>query len=394
MRIVLFSDTYPPQINGVATATATLNKALTEAGHQVLVACPALEGQTRITYENGIIRVPGYTAKNLYSYKLTGFYYPEAFKYIKDFKPDVIHVQTEAGMGIFGRICASKLGVPLVYTYHTMYEDYTYYVTKGLGGFDDFAKKLVANLSVFLGDSATEFITTSEKTREALLKYGMKTAINVIPNGIDLADFEEKNIDFAKVSGIRKQYELDGTFSVLILGRLAKEKSVDFVLENLALYHQKHPELKLRVLIAGDGPDKKRLMKIAEEKDILPFTAFLGAVDHKLTPYFYRACDLFISASLSETQGLTYIEAMSSRELVLARKDLNLIGLIEDSRTGFFFTDETTFASQLDHILSLNKEEKDTIRKNAEERCQKLYSLKLYAEREVTVYEKAIRKYW
>src|SRR5574344_439976 len=126
MKVALFSDTYPPQINGVATATATLAEALRQHGDDVLVVTVALDKQRKMTYQDGIIRMPGITVKRLYNYKFAGFYSSRAEKLIVAFHPDVIHVQTEVGIGIFGRILERKYSIPLIYTYHTMYEDYTY----------------------------------------------------------------------------------------------------------------------------------------------------------------------------------------------------------------------------------------------------------------------------
>lgn len=165
MKIGLFSDTYPPEINGVATATATLCKVLKNHGHEVIVVTTAPKNQKKITYENGVCRIPGIVMKRLYDYKLTWIWNKRVANFIKKFDLDIIHVQTEIGIGIFARLIAKKYKIPLVYTYHTMYEDYTYYVTKGKKHFDKFAKKVVAEFSKAVGDSSTEFTTTSEKTK-------------------------------------------------------------------------------------------------------------------------------------------------------------------------------------------------------------------------------------
>jgi 1,2-diacylglycerol 3-alpha-glucosyltransferase len=394
MKIALFSDTYPPQINGVATATATLAEVLKAHGSDVLVVTTCLEGQRHLSYQDGVVRIPGITLKRLYNYKFAGFFSTRVYNILKDFKPDLIHIQTEAGVGIFGRIASFNLHVPLVYTYHTMYEDYTYYVTKGWKPFDRFAKKVVATFSAMIGDWTTEFVTTSQKTKEALRRYGVKKYINVVPNGIDLSAFQESQIDQTKKKELVKKYGLEGKYVVLILGRLAKEKDNETVLAFLRSFWLKKTEPDMVLLIVGDGPDKKNLMAEAEKLEIADRVIFTGAVSHSDVPYFYSIADLYVSASTSETQGLTYIEAMASKTLVLARKDENLLQVIIDNQTGFFFTDEISFIQKLTEIRQLSQEKKAKIIQDAYDNDMKLFSLDIFYERISHVYNKAIKKYW
>ena len=214
MRIAIFSDTYYPQINGVATATYTLANVLKAKGNDVLVVTVGLEGQKKLTFEDGVVRIPGIVAKKLYSYTIISIFSSKAYKIVKNFAPEVVHIQTEMGAGIFGRIVASSLKVPLIYTYHTMYEDYTYYVTKGIKPIDGIAKSMVASLSTLIGDSTTEFTTTSYKTKKALRRYGVKKYINVIPNGLNLDMFDVKNLDKTKLEELKKKLGIEGKFTI------------------------------------------------------------------------------------------------------------------------------------------------------------------------------------
>lgn len=394
MRIALFSDTYPPQINGVATATWTLAHVLMEKGHKVMVVTPALEGQKKISYIDGIVRIPGITIKRLYNYKFSSFYNRRVYRFIKDFAPEVIHIQTEAGIGIFGRIVSFNLGIPLVYTYHTMYEDYTYYVTKGFKPFDRFAKRVVASFSAMIGDSTTEFMTTSYKTRDALRRYGVKKYINVVPNGLDLSSFQVDKIPVARLEELKEKYGLKNKFVILILGRLAKEKSNGTILSFLSSYLKNKRKGGIKLLIVGDGPDKAALEKKVNDLKMNSYTEFVGPVPHNDVPLYYALADLYVSASTSETQGLTYNEAMASKTLVLARYDDNLSGIIEDEVTGFFFTSERSFDEKLEKIMSLKEEEKDKIIQAAYQKDMELFGLELYYKRIMEVYAKACRKYW
>jgi 1,2-diacylglycerol 3-alpha-glucosyltransferase len=396
MKIVLFSDTYPPQINGVATATYTLAKTLKDRGHEVLVVTTSLANQLRITEVDGILRIPGLTIKRLYNYKFSSIYNTKAFRAIRKYNPDVIHVQTEVGIGIFGRIIAHNLKIPLVYTYHTMYEDYTYYVTKGRKPFDFFVKRIVASLSVMIGDSTTEFITTSSKTKEALRRYGVKKYINIVPNGIDLSAFDISKIDQSKAQNIQSKYGLEGKFVVLILGRLASEKSNDVVIKYLHNFIEENQEYEklIKLLIVGDGPAKKDLEHICKQLKMENTIEFVGSVPHEEVPYFYHISDLYCSASTSETQGLTYDEAMAAKTIVLAKFDDNLTDVIKDGETGFFFKTQSNFSSKLKTIINISEEQKESLLMKAYQNDLDLFSLDKYYERMMNVYKKALRKYW
>lgn len=394
MRIALFSDTYPPQINGVATATYTLANVLKNKGHDVLVVTINEDGIKHLTYVNGILRIPGITAKKLYDYKFANIYSLKASLIIKEFRPQVIHVQTEVGIGIFGRLIAKKFKIPLIYTYHTMYEDYTYYVTKGFKPFDRFAKKFVAVVSALISDSTTQFTTTSEKTKDKLISYGVKRYINVIPNGIDFSAFSKDKIDINHLEELRKKYNLQGKKIFLVLGRLAKEKSVDVILTYFKKYVTNNPNNNLHLLIVGDGPNKVDLEELTKKYDLNDLVTFVGGIPHTEVAYFYYLSDLYLSASISETQGLTYNEAMACKLLVFARYDLNLEGTIIDSKTGFFFNDCDSFEDKLEKILNLDNSEREKIVSAAYKLNVEKYSLDLYYERMYDVYNKAIRKFW
>ena len=390
MRIGLFSDTYPPEINGVATATQTLYNAFKKKGHDVFVVTTNPFSNKTI-FENDILRIPGITLKSLYSYQLAGFIHPKVTKIIKKLKLDVIHVQTEAGIGIYGRILSNKLRIPLIYTYHTMYVDYTYYVTKGV--LDPAAKGIVKKWTKTISSSVTEMTTPSTKTKNALREYGVDRYINVIPNGIDLEMFEEANIDKDFINKFKKEHHIENKFILLSLGRIAKEKANDVLFEGYASYIKSNKMHNTVLLVVGDGPDKENLEKIAFELGISKDVIFVGKVPHEQVPYFYFMSDLYLSASTSETQGLTFIEAIAAKTLVLCRYDENLEDVIKEGKTGFFFNNNSSFISKLDYIISLNQEEKDRIILNAYNE-NKRFSIDTFYERMLEVYNRARRKKW
>ena len=187
MRIAIFTDTYPPFINGVSTSTFNLVNSLMDNGHEVLVIAPrSTDG--KLEQIGNVLYIPGIYLKKYYGYRLTNWFANKPISIVKKFKPDIIHNQTDFTIGVMARRCAKKLKLPIVYTYHTSYEDYTYYVTHGI--MDRFAKRVVRNYSRDLASRMTEFITPSEKTKEYMRLVGSDIYINVIPTGIDFSIFK------------------------------------------------------------------------------------------------------------------------------------------------------------------------------------------------------------
>ena len=391
MRVAIFTDTYPPYINGVSTSTFNLANCLKAKGHEVLVVAPR-PTDGKMEQIGNVLYIPGIDLKRYYGFRLTNIFASKPIKIIKKFKPDVIHNQTDFTIGVLARRCAKILRVPIVYTYHTAYEDYTYYVARGI--MDRFAKRIVRNYSRDLADRMTEFITPSEKTKEYMRLVGSDIYVNVIPTGIDFSIFKADQIDQKKMAKFKAEHNIKPTTKVfLLLGRIAKEKSMDVSLKGFAAYHKKHPEVDAKVLVVGNGPFKEELELIAEELGISSCVDFIGEVSGLEVPFYYHAADIYTSASITETQGLTFMEAMAAGRIVLARFDSNLTGTIINGKTGFFFTDDNSFVSQVEKIFALSKEQKENIIQEAYRQAD-IYSLDKFYENIVRVYKRAIRKCW
>ena len=391
MRIAIFTDAYPPFVNGVSTSTFNLANSLMAHGHEVLVVAPrATDG--KLEKIGNVLYVPGVYLKKLYGYRMTNIFANKPIKIIKEFKPDVIHNQTDFTIGILARRAAKKLKLPIVYTYHTSYEDYTYYATHGL--MDRLAKRVVRVYSKDLANRMTEFITPSEKTKEYMRSLGSDIYINVIPTGIDFSIFKKENIDMEKLKKFKEEHHIkEDTKVFLLVGRLAKEKSMDVSLRGFAAYHKKHPEVDKKMLILGGGPLREELELLCEDLDISHLVEFLGMVGSLEVPFYYHLCDIYTSASITETQGLTFMEAMAAGKIVLARFDSNLTGTIVNGKTGFFFTDDASFVSQVEKVFSLTPDQKDAIVEEAL-RIVDIYSIDKFYNNIVRVYKRAIRKFW
>ena len=224
MRIALFTETYLPYINGVVTHVKLLREGLEKLGHTVLVVTS--DPNTHHHYiEDGVLHCPAVKLKKIYGYGLASPYSHTRTKLLEEFHPDIIHIHTEFSMGISGIHIAHKLKVPLVYTLHTMYDDYVYYVApKHLS---KLAREVSRKYARHLAHRAQALTSPSEKGSIYFREAGITKPVNVIPNAVELDRFMVKNIDPAAIKAVREKYQLpEDKMLACFVGRLGKEKSV------------------------------------------------------------------------------------------------------------------------------------------------------------------------
>ena len=389
MKVAIFSDTYPPEINGVATSTRNLYRTLKAHGEEVIVIATN-PFDSEFSYVDDIMRVPGFVMKKLYGYIAPNPWNEKCTRLVEEFKPDVIHVQTDGMIGQMGFMLASRLKSALVYTFHTMIEDYTYYANKG--HFDRAFKSVVRSYIRYKANEVNEFITPSEKIREYMRSINVDSYISVIPTGIDFDLFDRKSMDIEKTKALKEKIGLkENELVILSLGRVAKEKSIDVCIRGYSLFLKNNPSIKTKMLVVGGGPAMNELKELTKKCGIEESVLFIGPVHPDATPLYYSLGDCVVSASVSETQGLTFMEAMASDNILFARYDDTLSGLIHEKENGFFFFDEMDMAKKLNHIVNLSEIEKKTIFEHAH-RSIEPYSLERFYSSIVEVYHRAIKK--
>ncbi|EFP60298.1 glycosyltransferase [Erysipelotrichaceae bacterium AF15-26LB] len=388
MRIGLFTDTYTPDINGVVSSIVTLQRELEKNGHDVYV----ITNHKAMTMkkEGNVLRLPGLELKWLYGYKLSTPYHFSARDEIKNMHLDVIHVHTEFGVGMFGRIVAKYLNIPVVTTYHTMYEDYTHYVNRfEIDEVDKVTKKVVSTFSRSISDSAQAVISPSEKTKETLLKYGVKTPIYVIPTGLNFDKFHPDNINPQQVQAIREQYGIhEDERLIVFVGRIAQEKSIEIPIEGFR--YVKDPKIKL--MIVGGGPQLEELQEMVKRYHLEKQVIFTDKKLPEEVPAYYACADCFVSASLTETQGMTYIEALACGLPVFARYDDVLKDLVIEEDSGFLFETPQEFADKLTDFMHRSDEERKAFSKRALEKIVK-YDSKVFYSKVLSVYYQAINDF-
>ena len=341
MRIGLFTDTYFPQVSGVATSIRTLKTELEKQGHAVFIFTTTDKDVNR--YEDWqIIRIPSVP---FFAFKDRRFAYrgfTKALEIAKQYQLDIIHTQTEFSLGLLGIWIARELKIPVIHTYHTQYEDYVHYIAKGMLIRPSMVKYLVRG---FLHD-VDGVICPSEIVRDLLSKYKVKVEKRVIPTGIELAKFERTEIKEENLATLRSKLGIKEDEKMLLsLSRISYEKNIQAVLAAFAQVLKEEDKVKL--VVAGDGPYLDSLKEQAVQLQIQDQVIFTGMIAPSETALYYKAADFFISASTSETQGLTYLESLASGTPVIAHGNPYLDNLISDKMFGTLYYGEQELAGAI-----------------------------------------------
>jgi len=346
MNIGIFTDAYYPQINGVVISTQILKEELENLGHKVTVITvsdPNIEND-----QEGVLRLKSIPFAVLPNFRVGQVYSHKMMKTIKALNLDIIHTQTEFSLGIFARIISRRLNIPIVHTYHTMYEDYTHYFSPKR--MEKTAKRITQKLSCYLCKTVDSVIVPTKKVEDKFIEYGFKKAINVIPTGVNLRPFNPSSYTSKDIQETRKELNIDNSSKVILyLGRLAKEKSIDVLVKAMPDVLKKNPNTIL--LIVGDGPEMSPLKSLAETLGCRQNVVFAGKKPWATIGKYYQVATVFVSASTSETQGLTYIEAMAAKKPVIAKYDTNLEDTISDGINGRFFFEDQELAPLLSNVL-------------------------------------------
>lgn len=321
MKICMFTNTFLPHVGGVARSVSTFAEDLRHLGHQVLIVAPTFPDHRGESPEEGVVRVPAIQNFNGsdFSVQLPLPYLIDAR--VKEFKPDVIHSHHPFLLGDSALRTAHGYRLPLIFTHHTLYEQYTHYVP-----FDsETIKRFVIHLATGYANLCDAVIAPSLSVLRLLRERRVTRPIVEIPTGIDTAFFGAGD-----GAAFRKKFNIGADVLVIgHLGRLAKEKNLPYLAEAVALFMRQWP--KACFLVSGKGDAEGEIRRILarngqEEKLIL--TGVLAGAD---LADAYRAMDLFVFASQSETQGLVLTEAMAAATPVIA---LDASGAREVVRNG------------------------------------------------------------
>ncbi|MCY7214501.1 glycosyltransferase family 4 protein [Streptococcus anginosus] len=341
MQIGLFTDTYFPQVSGVATSIRTLKTELEKLGHTVFIFTTTDKDVNR--YEDWqIIRIPSVPFFAFKDRRIAYRGFSTALEIARQYQLDIIHTQTEFSLGLLGVWIAKELRIPVVHTYHTQYEDYVRYIAKGMVIRPSMVKYIVRG---FMSD-LDGVICPSEIVYDLLMKYKVKVEKRVIPTGIELAKFERPEITAENIADLREKLGISNQETMLLsLSRVSYEKNIQAVLAALPAVLEENPDVKL--VVAGDGPYLSDLKSQAKRLNITDAVIFTGMIAPSETALYYKAADFFISASTSETQGLTYLESLASGTPIIAHGNPYLDNVINDKMFGTLYYEERDLAGAI-----------------------------------------------
>ena len=382
MIIGIFTDTFYPEVNGVATSCLNLYQELQRRGHTVHVYAPKCKGWEEFQSDT----VHYLESKQFILLKDRNVALPGmgTIRQALDMHFDVVHTNSEFIVGFLGTYIARHTGCVRIHTYHTVWEDYTYYITHGIG--DNTAKNFAKRYSEWWCDRFDRVIVPTAKTENLLRQYGVETPIDIIPSGMDLRRFAPEKHSAEERAATRAECGIpEGKRVLLNIGRLAKEKNLEKILRVFPELHRRLPDVQM--VIIGEGPLKQTLQEQAETLGVADSVSIVGAKPWEKIDRYYAIGDVFVSASHSETQGLTYIEAAASGLCVCAVDDPCLLGVFRDGVSAVLSGDSDE--QLLESLMLSFSPVGGRIRRNAVEAARP-YSTEQFAQRVECCYMTAL----
>ena len=387
MRIALFAETYLPHINGVVTHVKSLKDGLEQLGHEVLIVTADASAR-RHFIADGVLHCPAHTSKRFYGYGVALPLSTTRLRYVHHFHPDIIHVHQEFGIGLSGMMIARVLHIPLVYTLHTMYDDYVYYIAPR--PLVPVTTKLSHQYTKLFAKSAQEITGPSKKCEEYFRRSGVKKPVNVIPNPVDLDIFDPDKVDTSARKKARAHFGItQEDFVGLFVGRLGREKSVDLLLDFWKSFIS--PTEQIRLLIIGDGPCREELEEQAFRLGLNDLVTFAGKIPHEDLPPYVAACDFYITASTSDTNSISMLEGMACGLPVLQIVDPLNEGQVRNGVNGYIFRNGQEMAEKIHLLRNLTPEQRTALSQSARSSVAQSGAVNL-AQYVLKVYEEALQK--
>ncbi len=381
MKILITTDWYKSAVNGVVTSVRNLENGLRQLGHDVKILTLS---ETRFSYINGNTTYIGsVNAEKIYPCARVKI--PLKSRLIQNiikWKPDIIHSQCEFSTFSLARKISDITGAPIVHTYHTIYEDYTHYFSPSIR----LGRRAVRLFTRYISRHVDCMIAPTEKVENILNNYKCRIPVEVVPSGVDF-DTIVSDKNNAERDAFRRSIGIEeGKKVILYSGRIAEEKNIDELIDYLG---RNKPE-NVVFLIVGDGPYREETKRKIEECGLQDMTIMTGMVDYREMKNYYCAGDIFVSASQSETQGLTYIEALANGLVLLCKKDKCLDNVLTNGINGYSYSSESEFSEYLKRLLT---EDISSMQENAAEIAKQKFSVETFAEQMESIYCSLLKQY-
>lgn len=327
LRVAMFTNNYLPFLGGVPISVDRLREGLVGEGHEVLVVAPSYPDSGEP--EEGIVRMPNLYRVGRGQWCVPNLFSPRTMREVKSFRPDVIHVHHPYGIGWLGRFMARRWRVPAVFTYHTRLENYSHFLPVAGKIF----RNVISHALVerFANRCAAVVVPTPE-TREYLRIIGVRVPIRVVPTGVAVERFAD--VPEERIREIQEELRI-GDMPVLVsASRLSPEKNLEFLVRGIARLRDRGVPA-FRCVLLGDGEDRQHLEKLIHDLELEREVTLVGAVVPSEIPAYYRAADIFVFASKSETQGMVVLEAMAAGLPVVALDASGIDAFVRNDATGY-----------------------------------------------------------
>ena len=374
MKIGIFTECYEPVINGVVHSIDSTKKGLEDLGHEVFVFTP--DYKEKNLKDSKVIPCPSFPIGRT-SYHFIYKLQDKIKKIAKEL--DVYHTHHPFLMGRRAQHLAGEFSKPVLFTYHTQYDQYLAYVPL----FKHLAGAALKNYLKKFCDRCTQVIAPSEGIAEVIKKYGTKSPIEVVHNGIAIERFAKKNLSEPKaLEALPKNRKI-----VLYTGRIAYEKNIDFLVRSFAKTVQMMPNAYL--VLVGSGAAEKEIKNLAADLKIEKNMIMTGAVKYDEIPAFYEHADIFSAASKTDVHPLIALEAIAAGLPVVAVKAIGFSDIVKDGETGFLTNEqEKEFAQKIVKLLDNNSLRERMSRLALKD--SKNYSIHAAAQNMFEAYKKAI----
>ncbi|MBQ9324153.1 MAG: glycosyltransferase [Clostridia bacterium] len=380
MKILLASDCYIYQTNGVANVVMHLARELRKLGHEVRVLAPSKD------------RHDCKEQQDYFLGSVPAWYYPDSrvcyarhHAFIEElvaWKPDVIHLHTEGSIARRSFAIAARTGAPLIMTTHT---DYAQFI------FGRFRNTLPIRLLMHAYGKhiyryASKVIAPSEKARGFVMVQAARDRTVVVPNGIPLERYQKKVEPEEKNALLARYGLLDNGCILVMVTRISHEKNIIEILQYFPELRRVLPQAQL--LIVGDGPERQRLETYCADHDLSAYVRFTGRIDPDEVYRYYALGDVFVSASTFEVHSMTYLEAMACGLPLVCREDACLKDVLVNGENGFMYDTQTAFMEAVQRILR-NTEVRKDMHQKALHRAEE-FSVQRFVERTLDVYNQVV----
>ncbi|UPA17939.1 glycosyltransferase [Borrelia puertoricensis] len=379
MKIAIFTDTYLPDKNGVATSIKQIKEGFERKGHSVYIFCP--QSQKTDLQEDHIHRCFSIKLNHTVDAKIAFPNKTRIKKIIQEYKPEIIHTHSEFTMGKIGKKLALQHNIPIVHTNHTMWNYYLHYlgIFKHLTNPDKLMKKFY--------DQIHHFIYPSIKSHDKYFHLATNADYKIIPNGVDRKIFikdlsQEKKQEILTKHGISKNDKI-----IIFVGRINEEKNICLLIKHLKKLLIENKNCKL--ILIGKGKEETKVRQFRKQYRLEKQIILIGTIPWEEMYYYYKISDVFVSLSRSEVYPMTTIEALTAGIPAVLINDIIYKDVIQQEKNGFLIDNYENLYKYIKEIIE-NEEKLQTLKKNTEETSM-MFSSSFFVEKIEQYYYEIIK---